>query len=186
MELTPPEWHGADAQRLAMLKATGIATPYEKEYVHKNGHRVPVLVGGAAFGEAGENGAAFVVDLTDRKNAEQAARESECRYAEVQMELEHANRVATMGQLSAPIAHEVNQPMTAAITNAEAALEWLETQQSGWRLSLHCSTHPWHRRSRGAYAYADPTVSRRRSRTPEPIDDPRTRVHERVSRNDTS
>ena len=130
MELTPSEWRGADAQRSAMLKATGIATPYEKEYVHKNGHRVPVLVGGAAFDEAGENGAAFVVDLTDRKNAEQAARESECRYAEVQMELEHANRVATMGQLSAPIAHEVKQPMTAAITNAEAALEWLETQPS--------------------------------------------------------
>src|SRR5215813_13532778 len=128
MELTPSEWHGADAQRLAMLKATGIATPYEKEYVHKNGHRVPVLVGGAAFDEAGENGAAFVVDLTDRKNAEQAARESESRFAEVQTELEHANRVATMGQLSASIAHEVKQPMTAAITNAEAALQWLETQ----------------------------------------------------------
>ena len=128
MELTPPEWHGADAQRLAMLKATGIATPYEKEYVHKNGHRVPVLVGGAAFDEAGENGAAFVVDLTDRKNAEQAARESESRYAEVQAELEHANRVATVGQLSASIAHEVKQPITAAITNAEAALGWLETQ----------------------------------------------------------
>jgi len=185
MELTPPEWHGADAQRLAMLKATGIATPYEKEYVHKNGHRVPVLVGGAAFDEAGENGAAFVVDLTDRKNAEQAARESESRYAEVQTELEHANRVATMGQLSASITHEVKQPMTAAITNAEAALEWLETQQSGWRLSLHCSTHPT-----VAHVALALTLIRRSPaddpRTPEPIDDPRTRVHERVSRNDTS
>lgn len=127
-ELTPAEWHGADAQRLAMLKTTGIATPYEKEYVHKDGHRVPVLVGGAAFDEAAENGAAFVVDLTDRKKAEQAARKSEGRYAEVQTELEHANRVATIGQLSASIAHEVKQPMGAAITNAEAALRWLETQ----------------------------------------------------------
>ena len=128
MELTPAEWHGADAQRLAMLKTTGIATPYEKEYVHKGGHRVPVLVGAAAFDEVGENGAAFVVDLTDRKEAERAARESEGRYAEVQTELEHANRVATMGQLSASIAHEIKQPVTAAITNAEAALQWLGTQ----------------------------------------------------------
>jgi C4-dicarboxylate-specific signal transduction histidine kinase len=41
------------------------------------------------------------------------------------MELAHAGRVATMGQLSASIAHEINQPITAAITNANAALRWL-------------------------------------------------------------
>jgi C4-dicarboxylate-specific signal transduction histidine kinase len=44
------------------------------------------------------------------------------------MELAHANRVATMGQLSASIAHEVNQPITAAITNAHAALRWLNAR----------------------------------------------------------
>jgi len=41
------------------------------------------------------------------------------------MELAHANRVATMGQLSASIAHEINQPITATITYADAALRWL-------------------------------------------------------------
>ena len=41
------------------------------------------------------------------------------------MELAHANRVATMGQLTASIAHEVNQPITATKINAEAALRWL-------------------------------------------------------------
>jgi C4-dicarboxylate-specific signal transduction histidine kinase len=41
------------------------------------------------------------------------------------MEVAHANRVATMGQLTASIAHEVNQPIAAAVTNAEAALRWL-------------------------------------------------------------
>jgi C4-dicarboxylate-specific signal transduction histidine kinase len=45
---------------------------------------------------------------------------------EVQMELAHANRVATMGQLTASIAHEVNQPLAAAVTNAQAALRWLD------------------------------------------------------------
>jgi PAS domain S-box-containing protein len=44
---------------------------------------------------------------------------------EAQMEVAHANRVATMGQLTASIAHEVNQPITAAVTNAQAALRWL-------------------------------------------------------------
>jgi predicted ATPase/signal transduction histidine kinase len=54
--------------------------------------------------------------------------ERERRYREVQTELAHANRVATMGQLSASIAHEVNQPLTASVTNAQAALRWLRTQ----------------------------------------------------------
>jgi C4-dicarboxylate-specific signal transduction histidine kinase len=45
------------------------------------------------------------------------------------MELTHANRVATMGQLAASIAHEVNQPIAAAFTNAQAGLRWLDTQQ---------------------------------------------------------
>jgi PAS domain S-box-containing protein len=128
MELTPVEWHGADTRRLAQLKETGTSIPFEKEYFHKDGRRVPVLVGAAAFDEGGEDGAAFVVDLTDRKKGEQAARESEKRYAEVQMELVHANRIATMGQLSASIAHELNQPIGATLNNASAGLRWLSKE----------------------------------------------------------
>ena len=86
---------------------------------------MPVLIGAAAFGGRGDRGVAFVVDLTERKRAEREVRESERRYQEVQMELAHANRVATMGQLSASISHEMNQPIAAAVTNAQAALRWL-------------------------------------------------------------
>jgi PAS domain S-box-containing protein len=128
MELTPVEWHGADTRRLVQLKETGTSIPFEKEYFHKDGHRVPVLVGAAAFDEGGEDGAAFVVDLTDRKKGELAARESEKRYAEVQTELAHANRVATIGQLTASIAHELKQPIGAAVNSAQAGLRWLGAQ----------------------------------------------------------
>jgi C4-dicarboxylate-specific signal transduction histidine kinase len=55
------------------------------------------------------------------KEAEETARENERRYQEVQMEVAHANRVATMGQLSASIAHEVNQPIAGVVTNANVA-----------------------------------------------------------------
>ena len=58
----------------------------------------------------------------------QMHRESERRYRELQVELAHANRVATLGQLVASIAHEVNQPIAATVTNAEAALRWLNAQ----------------------------------------------------------
>lgn len=54
--------------------------------------------------------------------------ERELRYREAQMELAHANRVAVMGQLTASIAHEVNQPNTAVISSAQAALTWLNHQ----------------------------------------------------------
>jgi PAS domain S-box-containing protein len=63
----------------------------------------------------------FVRDITEKKAAEASTR----RQREMEMELAHANRVATMGQLSASIAHEVNQPIGAAVTNAHAALRWL-------------------------------------------------------------
>jgi PAS domain S-box-containing protein len=63
----------------------------------------------------------FVRDITEKKVAEASVR----RHREMEMELAHANRVATMGQLSASIAHEVNQPIGAAVTNAHAALRWM-------------------------------------------------------------
>jgi PAS domain S-box-containing protein len=125
-ELTPEEWHDRDERAVAELAATGTIQPYEKEYLRKDGSRVPVLIGAAAFGEGRDQGVAFVVDLTERKRAEGEVRESERRYREVQMELAHANRVATTGQLSASIAHEVNQPLAAIVTNAGASLRWLD------------------------------------------------------------
>jgi PAS domain S-box-containing protein len=127
-DLTPPEWRDQTASIVEEEKTTGIARPYEKEYFRKDGSRVPVLIGSAIFEQAGNQGVAFLLDLTERKQAEAEALESERRYHEMQMELAHANRVATMGQLTASIAHEVNHPIAATITNAEAGLRWLDRQ----------------------------------------------------------
>ncbi|HTJ90591.1 MAG TPA: AAA family ATPase [Acidocella sp.] len=127
--LTPAEWLDRDVERwVPELKRTSSLRPFEKEYFHKDGSRVPVLIGAAMFEEGGNEGVAFVLDLTERKRVEAKAQESERQYREIQMELAHANRVATMGQLTASIAHEINQPIAAAVTNAEAALRWLRAQ----------------------------------------------------------
>jgi PAS domain S-box-containing protein len=124
-ELTPAEWRDADDRGLAELMTTGTAQPYEKEFYQKTGRRVPALVGAAVFGGPSKEGVAFVVDLTDRNRAEEAARENERRYHEMQLELAHANRVATAGQLSASIAHEVNQPLAGIVFNSDTCLRML-------------------------------------------------------------
>jgi len=69
-------------------------------------------------GSSGVIGA--VTDITEGKRAAEALRQ-------VQMELAHANRVAALGQLTASIAHEVNQPVTGVLSSAHAALRWLDT-----------------------------------------------------------
>ena len=75
------------------------------------------IVGRPAFDEVGnlEEFAGAVMDVTERHRAE-----------EERQAIAHANRIATMGQLTASIAHEVNQPIAAAVTNAEAALHWVD------------------------------------------------------------
>jgi PAS domain S-box-containing protein len=70
--ITPPEYRHLDEASMAELKATGInATPFEKEYIRKDGRRFPILVAGAMLDEARSYGVAFVLDITGRKQAEE-------------------------------------------------------------------------------------------------------------------
>jgi PAS domain S-box-containing protein len=125
-DLTPPDWRDRNNARIERQKSTGLFEPFEKEYTRKDGSLVPVLIGEATFEVGGNQGVAYVHDLTERKRVEAEARENELRYREALLELAHANRVATMGQLTASIAHEVNQPLAAVAANAEAGLRWLK------------------------------------------------------------
>jgi PAS domain S-box-containing protein len=79
-ELTPAEWASADEDALAQVGATGSCRPYEKEYLRKDGSRVPVLIAGALFEWKRDEGVAFIIDITDRKRAEENLRKSEERF----------------------------------------------------------------------------------------------------------
>jgi PAS domain S-box-containing protein len=125
-KLTPAEWAPADQDALAQMSATGSCKPFEKEYFRKDGSRVPILVGGAFFEWKPDEGVVFVVDMTDRKRAEEKLRASEQRLLDAQMELARATRMTTLGELTASIAHEVNQPLAAVVNAAAACRRWLD------------------------------------------------------------
>ncbi len=71
-ELTPPEWAAVDAKARAQLLGTGIAGLREKEYLHRDGRRVPVLAGSIMLHGSDNECFSFVLDLTERKTTEAA------------------------------------------------------------------------------------------------------------------
>jgi PAS domain S-box-containing protein len=117
-DMTPPEYRARDARHVEELRRTGTCQPFEKEYIRKDGRRVPVMVGSAILEGSQEMGLAFVLDLTERKRAEE-------QLQALQAQLAHATRVTTLGELSASVAHELGQPLAAIVTNGEACLRWL-------------------------------------------------------------
>jgi PAS domain S-box-containing protein len=104
-DLTPPEYAEMDARAVEQLQEFGIAQPYEKAYLTKDGHRIPLLMGAAMLAPTGERPAevaAFVADLSELKRAESALRQSE--------------KLAVVGRMASSIAHEINNPLE-AVTN---------------------------------------------------------------------
>lgn len=90
---------------------------------HKNGTRVPVSLISIPVSSHWSGDTSYVIyrDMTERRRLHDEQR----RYHEIQLELAHANRIATIGLLSASIAHELNQPLTGIITNCSTGLRML-------------------------------------------------------------
>jgi len=124
-DLTPAEWRGSDERAIADLKVRRSFQPFEKEYFRKDGSRVPVLLGGALFEGNGNEGVAFVLDLTEQKRVQEMLQQAQQTLYTTQVELARVSRVTTMGELAASIAHEINQPLTAISNNGSACLRLL-------------------------------------------------------------
>jgi len=95
-ELTPPEWQAASERAVAQLGTNGTCELFEKEYFRSDGTRVPVLVAAAVIEGTKTENVAFVLDLSEQKQAEEALRKSENYLAEAQR-LTHTGSCAIDG-----------------------------------------------------------------------------------------
>jgi PAS domain S-box-containing protein len=93
-DMTPLELIEQDRRALKELALTGVCEPFEKEFIRRDGSRVPIFVGPAMFEDNQEEGFCFVIDLTERKKLEQ--------------QFLRAQRVESIGTLAGGIAHDLN------------------------------------------------------------------------------
>jgi PAS domain S-box-containing protein len=108
---------------LSRIFETGEAFAVETVRARKNGTRLPVSIVCVPVpsNEGGKAGYLIYRDLTDARRFEVEQR----RYLEIQLELANVNRIATLAQLSASIAHELNQPLTGITANCGTCLRML-------------------------------------------------------------
>jgi two-component system cell cycle sensor histidine kinase/response regulator CckA len=113
IKLTPPEHAAIDQRALEEIATRGFSSLCEKEYIRKDGSRVPVLYGAAAFEDSPDEGVCFFLDLTDRKRLEH--------------QLFQSQKMETVGKLAGSIAHEFNSILTAIIGQSELIQNDLES-----------------------------------------------------------
>jgi PAS domain S-box-containing protein len=75
-EITPPEYHERDLQAISELEVHGFCMPYEKFYRHKDGHLIPIIIGGGSFDDRVGTGVLFAIDITEKKRAEGALKKA--------------------------------------------------------------------------------------------------------------
>lgn len=123
-ELIAPDDRQEEAQGF-LHRFLASEEPFAVETVRarKNGTRVPVsaICVPVPSTDGEKFGYLIYRDLTETRRLEEEQR----RYQDIQLQLARANRVATLGQLSASIAHELNQPLTGIITNSGTCLRML-------------------------------------------------------------
>jgi PAS domain S-box-containing protein len=110
--MTPPDQRDLDLRAQQELRQRGTCTPYEKDYVRKDGSRVSILIGAAFLSEPydeQDTGVAFCLDLTERKK--------------IESQLRHTQKLESLGVLAGGVAHDFNNLLVGILGNASLALD---------------------------------------------------------------
>ncbi|NEO83867.1 MAG: AAA family ATPase [Spirulina sp. SIO3F2] len=132
-ELTPEKYAEAEQVQLESLNRTGRYGPYEKEYIHKNGHLVPIRLSGVIVERHGEKFIwSSVEEISDRKQAEDAvlqkSRDLEKALIELQqtqLQLVQNEKMSALGGLVSGVAHEINNPVGCILGNVNATQNYI-------------------------------------------------------------
>jgi two-component system cell cycle sensor histidine kinase/response regulator CckA len=122
--MTPPDWTTVTADAASQLRAHGVAPPCAKEYVRKDGTRVPVLVGVATLGSSAN--ISLSIDLTEQKHAEAGRVKAEEALRRSEAHLRQAQKMEAIGRLAAGVAHDFNNVLSVIMSYGEALLDDLQ------------------------------------------------------------
>ncbi len=121
-DFVDPDEDSASFRSVSERLMAGEVFGFESRLRRKDGTLLPVDVRVRPFWQGGQHlNLAIVRDITERKQAEQERE----RVRELEAELAHINRVNVIGEMTASIAHEINQPLSGVVSNGEACLLWL-------------------------------------------------------------
>lgn len=123
-DMTPGEHRAADEAALAVARAQGQCAPYEKEYLRKDGTRVPILIGSAFLDESRREWVSFALDLTERNRMETERR--------LRIEAQAANRAKD--EFLGIVSHELRTPLSAALNGVRVLRRVGTTDEQGRRL----------------------------------------------------